>query len=33
VKSLKKKLNIKVEVRDYKGIPPLIQEDISIRKY
>jgi hypothetical protein len=31
-KSLKKKLDIKTEAGDYKGIPPLIQEDISTRK-
>jgi hypothetical protein len=32
-KSLKMKLDEKVEAKDYYEIPPLVQEDVSTRKY
>jgi hypothetical protein len=32
-KALKKKLVEKAEAKDYKGIPPIVQEDVSTRKY
>jgi hypothetical protein len=32
-KSLKMKLDEKAEAKDYHEIPPLVQEDVSTRKY